>query len=453
MRRPTFHVLSTAFTLAALGCKKEPLPEPPPPVPSAPTPTATSSVTTTTLAPGEKRYGQRCGGEVVANLKPAKAVDYLELRLDYYHEQKHEIVVAGSRGEPCAQAKDKKTCESTLATAKAAKGGSYLVYVRGDEIGTVNGKATAAFLAPIDTPEEAALTLVDALAENASTAAILPSCSAADYKPTNDGWETTHTIHKMCDAQEITRYVVTKNGEVKQLETKETPPKPGCNQYPQRGRRPEGFTLAAHPNGATLGGHFAESAELEAASVDAFRRLEEELRVAGAPESLRRRARRSAHDEIRHTHVMTTLAARFGGSPRPFIVASRAPRSLVEMAIENAVEGCVFETWAALVATFQAEHAGDAEVRAAMKTIARDETRHAALAWDVAAFLDARVSAADRARVRSAREDAFARLASMIAEEPSAEMRVLVGQPTAGQARALFEQLLEVVDDVAAAAA
>lgn len=450
MRR-TFQVLSAGFTLAIAGCKKEPLPEPPPPLPppSVPTPAATSSTFTTRMAPTEKRYGQRCAGELVANLKPARPVDYLELRLDYYPDRNtHEIVIAGSRGEPCKDA----ACAKSLAEAKAAKGGSYLVYVRGNEVGTVNGKATAEFLAPIDTPEEAALTLVDALAENTSTAAVLPSCDAKDYKQTNDGFEMTHVSTMMCDEKTETTYLVTKTGEVKTLSTKHTPPTPGCTP-PRRGRRPEGLTLAMREDGATLGGHFAESAELEAASVDAFRRLEQELRLAGAPETLRRRARRSANDEVRHADTMTALATRFGASPRPFVVETTERRSLEAMAIENAIEGCVMETWAALLATWQAKHAADDDVRAAMKTIARDETRHAALAWDVAAFLDGRLTTAERARVLAARRDAFADLEASFAEEPSEELRVITGHPTASEARALFEQLLEVVDDVVAAAA
>ena len=52
-------------------------------------------------------------------------------------------------------------------------------------------------------------------------------------------------------------------------------------------------------------------------------------------------------------------------------------RELEAIAIENAVEGCVRESFGALLATWQAKTAGDARVRAAMKRIARDETRHA----------------------------------------------------------------------------
>jgi hypothetical protein len=52
------------------------------------------------------------------------------------------------------------------------------------------------------------------------------------------------------------------------------------------------------------------------------------------------------------------------------------------------------------VATHQAEGARDPSVKRAMRTIARDETRHAALAWAIARWLAPRLDARGRARVR-----------------------------------------------------
>ena len=59
---------------------------------------------------------------------------------------------------------------------------------------------------------------------------------------------------------------------------------------------------------------------------------------------------------------------------------SRAPRRPVEIARENAEEGCVRETFGALLAAHQAAYACDPEVREVMTRIAGDELRHAALA-------------------------------------------------------------------------
>jgi len=69
-------------------------------------------------------------------------------------------------------------------------------------------------------------------------------------------------------------------------------------------------------------------------------------------------------------------------------------RSLYEIA----VEGCVRETFGALEATFQAKNANDPQIRRVMRRIAEDETRHAALAWRVAAWIEPRLS--DRQRRR-----------------------------------------------------
>jgi hypothetical protein len=53
-------------------------------------------------------------------------------------------------------------------------------------------------------------------------------------------------------------------------------------------------------------------------------------------------------------------------------LASRRPRSLVELALENIREGCVRETWGAACAVVQSMKATDLEVRRAMRAIARD---------------------------------------------------------------------------------
>lgn len=61
--------------------------------------------------------------------------------------------------------------------------------------------------------------------------------------------------------------------------------------------------------------------------------------------------------------------------------------TLLSIAIHNAVEGCVSETWAAMMAQIQAERAETPELRALFSTIARDEITHGQLAWDLHAWL------------------------------------------------------------------
>jgi hypothetical protein len=166
------------------------------------------------------------------------------------------------------------------------------------------------------------------------------------------------------------------------------------------GRRPAGLARSKRRG-------FAEQARLEAASVHAFARLACELEENGAPRGLIRSARRARRDEIRHARTMSRLAGIGVPNPR---VAPFAKRSLVRVARENAIEGCVRETFGALLATWQAERADDPAVRRAMRTIAKDETRHAALSWRVAAWADRKLDAKQRARVRAARDRAVREL-------------------------------------------
>jgi hypothetical protein len=108
------------------------------------------------------------------------------------------------------------------------------------------------------------------------------------------------------------------------------------------------------------------------------------------------------------------------------------------MAVENAVEGCVRESFAALVATWQARHAKDPAIARAMAGIARDETRHAALAWSVASWLDARLDEGARAEVAAATRTALEALRREVASTP-AVLSEVTGLPRGSAATALLE--------------
>ena len=121
------------------------------------------------------------------------------------------------------------------------------------------------------------------------------------------------------------------------------------------GRVPAGLWRARMPAAASpLGAYFAVAAHFEEASVHAFRRLHGELRAHRAPVGLLRAARRAQRDEVRHARLTARMARRFGGRPVPARVAPIETRALPEVALENAVEGCVRETFGALVTSFQA---------------------------------------------------------------------------------------------------
>jgi hypothetical protein len=133
------------------------------------------------------------------------------------------------------------------------------------------------------------------------------------------------------------------------------------------------------------------------------------------------------------------LARRFGGKTPDPIVAKRTPRSLEAVATENAVEGCVRETYGALVATFQARTARNHLVRAAMTRIAKDETRHAALAWKIAAWLEPRLTTEQKRRVAMARETAVREIAGTL-EQSAPSFARDIGLPQREQALILFSR-------------
>ena len=110
--------------------------------------------------------------------------------------------------------------------------------------------------------------------------------------------------------------------------------------------------------------------------------------------------------------MVRRLAEARGGLPaEPVAAPDPGPRSLLDVALENAVEGCVHETFAAARARWQAQHAEDAEVGAVSRLLAEDEGRHADLAAAVHAWALAVLPPAQAAQVEAARQAAWTRLA------------------------------------------
>jgi hypothetical protein len=197
------------------------------------------------------------------------------------------------------------------------------------------------------------------------------------------------------------------------------------------GRRPAGLAAARLDRSSALAAYFARAAHLEAASIDAFEMLEAELVEHGAPSRLCEQVRRAAKDEVRHAKIMGAFARRFGTEPPAPVVEARRARSLEEIATENAVEGCVRETFGALVAMWQAERAGDPAVAGAMRKIAEDELFHAALAWEIAAWADTKLDVAARKRVAFARRRAARELLRDAGQGVPREVVALAGLPDA----------------------
>ncbi len=318
---------------------------------------------------------------------------------------------------------------------------TYILYTRGDAIGVARNVAeTKALIGTFDTLDEALW-----LASTSEAAS--PNCSNQDtseYRTTADGgFDLGLYKGGGCAPEEKVRVHVDPLGNLTVIAREAIPQQPCAI-----GRRPVGLALdlGSASDANAVGRHFAAMAMLETASVTAFRRLERQLKAHGAPPELVARIRTAVRDEIRHARATTALAKRYGITPAaPCIAAAEAAPSLLAIALENAREGCVRETYGALVAHYQRTHARDAEVRAVMDAIADEETEHAALSWDIAAWIEAQLDAPGRALLAAERRSAFTTLARELAAAIDPELQSLSGMPGPEEAIALLEALAPVM--------
>lgn len=381
-------------------------------------------------------------------LRANLGLDYLELRQQEEYDG-GSVRALGAAGTKCNGASDPTSCAQALDAARSETsllrgcGGcppstTYFVFSKGDQVDVVASRAALlSFLGLVDTPAKAWVLALEADYN--------VDCSSPWIRAEAGSFVlfTTRLISD-CPMQRANVLLrVHSDGRVEEIERVELEATGVC-----AGRRPEGLEERATQAGeSAVAAYFAEMAHLEAASVDAFEILEEELRVHGAPSALLRRVRAAAADEVRHARAMASLARRFGASVEAPVVTRGEGRSLEAIAIENAREGCVREAYGALEATFQAEASEDPEIREVMRGIARDETRHAALSLSIASWLRARLSPEARARVDAARAKEIADLTVELGSGPRSEaLERVAGRPSPARAVALFASLTLGVD-------
>lgn len=161
-------------------------------------------------------------------------------------------------------------------------------------------------------------------------------------------------------------------------------------------RGPTGRILPTRRQASELGDAVASAArawrhngDTEAASVSAFSMLSLDLAQLGAPLELVRAAHEDALDEIRHAELCYGLARKLGDTgaavaPMTGLGAIRSrPCTLAAVAVESWVEGAYLETVSAEIAKTVVDGVSDDAIRAALRTIAVDEAKHAAHAWEV----------------------------------------------------------------------
>lgn len=378
-----------------------------------------------------RRCSDRWNG--ATGLRPAAPTDFIAV-----WSNDNEV---GRTGQDCATAADLPDCTARLTQLLrgSSNQGRFVVATQGDAVRAFDVFELPALLGSIDTAQEAALV---AFLDGYDIACNDPQVGGV--RRSVDGYEVAATKTSGGDCtltRDLFVLLVRKNGFIGVVSKKETSPVVTCSP----GRRPDG--LAGIDGGSAdegplgLGRFLVACAQLEASSVPAFLMLARDLEALDAPRPLIDDCLRSAADEIRHTRITAQLAKRRGGHFTPPTVPMRQHKTLAEIAAENVVEGCVRETFGALVATYQAEHAADPAIAEAMSEISEDETRHASLAWRIAYWVGQSLPDADRQELEARKRRAIAELRTEVSARHSDELHRQAGLPEPPVALALLEVL------------
>jgi hypothetical protein len=143
---------------------------------------------------------------------------------------------------------------------------------------------------------------------------------------------------------------------------------------------------------------------------------------------------------------VAALPAAGGGAAAPLPpVDAGGFASLFALALHNEREGAVGETWGALVARHQAAHAHDADVRAAMAAIADEETEHAALSFQIAAWARSVLGPTQVRALDDARRSALAELRASLGARPSPDAAAPLGWPGEAASAAMIDVLAEAL--------
>ncbi|MCB9677641.1 MAG: hypothetical protein H6737_21225 [Alphaproteobacteria bacterium] len=154
--------------------------------------------------------------------------------------------------------------------------------------------------------------------------------------------------------------------------------------------RPGDSWSAAIPGPAADGVDWEGMARMEHASVASFAKLTLDLLALGAPPSLLAAVQQAAADEIEHARLCFGMLARSGTAlePGPMAFQPIVPcADAAAVAYATVREGCLGETMGAWLADHAAAGCDDPAARGVLARIAADEARHAALSWEIVAWL------------------------------------------------------------------
>lgn len=374
-----------------------------------------------------------------AGLNPTEPVDYVSLHTfrsidDGSPEGTFVTSPEESAGTPCATAAVQETCRSDFAALTSRVFDQpplfWYRFIITDERGArelSTADEIKAFLGTIDTFNEAALVL--------SLSSIWTDCEKLEKEGRS---YVTEFVRSTCNFEEdLLEVTVAPDSTIHEEVIGKIPS--SCVE----GRLTEGvcWEFGDPHAAASVGEYLSGVCELETAAVAAFMQLADELKGHAAPEHLIQGALVAAAEEIGHAKATHKLATRNGSAPRPIGFRPRANRSLLEIAIENAAEGCVRELFGAACAHLQAKQARDPEIRAAWTRIAEEETRHAEWSLALDAWLADQLTIDERALVAQSHRHAVAGLRASTRFEPTSILVDQAGVPTSAQVNRLLDEL------------
>jgi len=131
---------------------------------------------------------------------------------------------------------------------------------------------------------------------------------------------------------------------------------------------------------------YRQDALTEHASVASFARFVLQCLALGAPAEIVLEAQRAGLEEVEHAQLSFGLASAYSGRPERALEldvrgALDGALDAREVALGVAREGCIAETVSALVITAARDQAEDPVVRQILTQVAKQELRHAELAW------------------------------------------------------------------------
>ena len=145
------------------------------------------------------------------------------------------------------------------------------------------------------------------------------------------------------------------------------------------------------------GGYFARAAQEEMTAVVAFQEFLTHLQQSNAPQELQERCAQIVQEEHRHTLMMAALAKRCGEDSVLVDIPQQKQVSTFALAQHNAIAGCIEETWAAVLAHYQAQNAP--RFQPMFQTIAKDEAGHAQFSWDAHKWLLSQLSTSEQEQI------------------------------------------------------